>query len=153
MSLLCDDDSKYPNVKWTTPVSTLIRDDFVLEDEYATNHATIEDVLSHRTGFPRHDFSYGGTHEAKMQTLKDVVRSLRHFPMTTELRSKYQYCNMVFATAAYIIETLEGVSFGDFLKERIWEREFLSYFQFETFRTSLSTVLLGAFNKGTLFKF
>jgi len=126
MSLLCDDDSKHPNVRWTTPVYTLIRDDFVLKDEYATSHSTIEDILSHRTGIPSHNFSYGGTHEAKIQTLKDVVRSLRHFPMTTELRSKYQYSNIAFATAAYIIETLEGVSLGDFLRERIWEREFSS---------------------------
>lgn len=42
-SLLVDDDEKYPHIKWTTPLSELIRDDFVLQDEYATLHVTLED--------------------------------------------------------------------------------------------------------------
>lgn len=52
VSLLVDDNKKYPGVDWSTPVSRLLRDDFVLEDPYATENVTIEDILSHRSGMP-----------------------------------------------------------------------------------------------------
>jgi CubicO group peptidase (beta-lactamase class C family) len=127
MSLLIDDNTKYPDLKWTTPISTLIRDDFVLQDEYATAHVTIEDTLSHRTGMPGHDFSYGGMN----QKPRDVVRSLRYLPMTAELRTSFQYCNMMYIVASYVTEMLEGIDLGDFLKDRIWKRERCFYFYIE----------------------
>ena len=50
VALLVQDEDKYPNVKWDTPVSQLLPQDFVLEDEYYTKNVTIEDILSHRSG-------------------------------------------------------------------------------------------------------
>lgn len=47
LSMLIDE---LPDLSWTTPVSSVIRDDFVLEDAWATDHITFEDLLSHRTG-------------------------------------------------------------------------------------------------------
>ena len=49
LSLLVDDDHLV-DVKWTTPVSQLIRDDFVLSDNRYTEMVTVEDILSHRSG-------------------------------------------------------------------------------------------------------
>ncbi|RHZ52915.1 uncharacterized protein CDV56_105763 [Aspergillus thermomutatus] len=37
-------------VDWDTPLTSLIRDDFVLADEQATLQTTLEDALSHRSG-------------------------------------------------------------------------------------------------------
>lgn len=59
ISFLIDNSSFYSDIKWDTPVSSILRDDFVLENDFVTTHATVEDILSHRTGMPRHDFSYG----------------------------------------------------------------------------------------------
>lgn len=53
ISLLVDD-NHLPDVKWTTPVSQLIRDDFVLSDSRCTEMVTVEDMLSHRTGLPEY---------------------------------------------------------------------------------------------------
>jgi CubicO group peptidase (beta-lactamase class C family) len=116
MSFLVDENK----LQWNTPISNLIRDDFVLENDYATTHTTIEDALSHRTGLPRHDFSYGGTYDGHKGMPKDVVRSLRHLPLTAEPRTRFQYCNIMFVVASYVIETLTGMWLGDVLKERIW---------------------------------
>lgn len=102
-------------------MSEVIRDDFVLENNYATSHTTIEDVLSHRSGMPRHDFSYGGKYEGHEGGPRDVVRALRYLPLTAEPRTKYQYCNMMYVAASHVIETITGVWLGDFLRERIWE--------------------------------
>ncbi|KAL8673047.1 MAG: hypothetical protein Q9168_002509 [Polycauliona sp. 1 TL-2023] len=102
---------------WRTPVSSLIREEFVLPDEYATAHVTLEDAASHRTGMPRHDSSYGG----HISTLQDVVRNLRHLPMTAEIRVRWQYCNMMYMTLSHIIEVLTGSWLGDVLWDRIWK--------------------------------
>lgn len=48
MSLLVTS-GNYTDLTWTTPVSSIISADFVLENEYATKHVSIEDILSHRT--------------------------------------------------------------------------------------------------------
>ena len=50
VALLVQDEEKYPDVHWNTPVSKLLPEDFVLEDEYSTKNVTIEDILSHRSG-------------------------------------------------------------------------------------------------------
>ena len=117
MSFLVNDNEKYPTIQWDTPINQLIRHDFVLENDYATTHITIEDALSHRSGLPGHDRSYGGSNT----TIKDIVRSLRHLPLTTEPRTKYQYCNVMFMTASYVIETVTGRKLGDLMQEWIWE--------------------------------
>ncbi|KAH9208370.1 putative penicillin-binding protein [Leptodontidium sp. 2 PMI_412] len=121
MSLLVTDQENFTSLTWKTPVSSLIPDDFVLEDAWATDHITIEDILSHRTGMPRHDLSYGGTYEGRNSTPRDVVRALRYLPMTEEPRVRFQYCNMMYVVAGHIIETLTGGSLEKFLKERIWQ--------------------------------
>ncbi|KAL8797080.1 MAG: hypothetical protein Q9182_007261 [Xanthomendoza sp. 2 TL-2023] len=102
---------------WETPIASLIREEFVLPDEYATAHVTLEDAASHRTGMPRHDASYDGSNFS----LRDLVRNLRHLPMTAELRIRFQYCNMMYMTLSYIIETLTGSWLGDVLWDRIWK--------------------------------
>ncbi|KAI9826733.1 MAG: hypothetical protein M1819_007278 [Sarea resinae] len=121
MSLLVDDNHHHPEVQWDTPISQLIRDDFVLQDEYATNHITIEDALSHRTGLPGHDQALGGTYDGHNATVRDVVRSLRHLPLTAEPRTKYQYCNAMFIVVSHIIETLTGSWLGDLMAKHVWK--------------------------------
>jgi CubicO group peptidase (beta-lactamase class C family) len=120
MSLLVDDNANFSNVQWKTPIAKLIPGDFILSDEYATNHITIEDALSHRSGLPRHDYSYGGNYDGKKPSVRGAVRALRYLPLTAEPRTKFQYCNMMYGVASHVIETLTGKWLGDVLKERIW---------------------------------
>lgn len=63
------EESGLKNIKWTTPIADVLRDDFVLTDEYATSHMSIEDALSHRSGLAAHDVSYGWS----SQSLLDCV--------------------------------------------------------------------------------
>ena len=117
MALVVNDNKNYPQVQWDTPVYELIPDTFALANSFATTHITIEDLLSHRTGLARHDLSYGRDQNA---TIKEIVESLRHLPLTAALRSKYQYCNLMYIVVAHIIETMTGRYLGDFLTEHIW---------------------------------
>lgn len=113
LSLLIDNSSSYSGISWQTPVSHLLRDDFVLSDEWATEHITLEDALSHRTGYPRHDLSI-------RNSTVQLVRSLRHLPMSAEPRARFQYNNMMYATAGYVLEKLTGLDLGAFFHEYLW---------------------------------
>lgn len=108
---------------WRTPLASVLRDDFVLQDERATAHLTLEDALSHRTGFPRHDKSlalhYGEDHHPL--TDRDFVRSLRHLPMVLEPRVEFRYCNLMYLVASHAIQTLMGQWLGTIMKDWIWE--------------------------------
>ena len=80
-------------------------------------HTTLEDALSHRTGMAGHDSSWNNAN----LTVRDVVRSLRHLFITAEIRTRFQYCNMMFIAVSHVIESLTGEWLGDFLKTRIYE--------------------------------
>ena len=114
-------------IQWTTPVHELIHDDFVVSDPWATNHLTLEDALSHRTGLPHHDQSHGCTptkdtpHNAPRPAVREMVRNIRHLPLTAEPRTTFQYCNLMFIVAAYVIEQKTGQWLGKVLKDRIWK--------------------------------
>ncbi|KAK7535296.1 beta-lactamase/transpeptidase-like protein [Phyllosticta citribraziliensis] len=101
-----------------TPVSALIPADFVLPDAYVTQHATIADLLAHRTGMPRHDESYGGSRQT---SLKEHVRNLRNLPLTAPFRATFQYCNMMYSTLAHVLETVTGVPFADYVERAVFE--------------------------------
>ena len=65
---------------------------------------------------PRHDISYGqdGT------TTEDMVRSMRHLPLTMPLRTKFQYCNIMVGAVGYVVEKLSGMRLAEVFMERIW---------------------------------
>lgn len=106
--------SNLPRLELTTPVSSIIRDEFVLPSTYATEKATLEDLMTHRTGMPRHETSYGN------DTLRGYVENLRNLPLTADLRTTYQYCNLMYTTLAYILEKLTSSTWGEFVHSRIW---------------------------------
>lgn len=114
---------------WTTPISALIPDDFVLmDDPWATTHITLEDALSHRTGLPRHDNSFvhflpsdKDDQGKRPATPRDVTRMLRYLPLNAEPRTTWQYCNQMFVVAGHVIQTLTGSWLGDSLREWIWD--------------------------------
>lgn len=86
-------------------------------DEWTTNHVSLEDALPHRAGLGRHESSYGGNNETK----RDPVRSFRYLPLTSEIRTKWQYNYLMYAAVAYAIEIHTKSSLGGFLAQRIWK--------------------------------
>ncbi|KAH7389751.1 beta-lactamase/transpeptidase-like protein [Pyrenochaeta sp. MPI-SDFR-AT-0127] len=115
------DNKGYPNVQWTTSMSKLLPDDFVLEDPDYTKHVTVEDILSHRSGIPRHDESYLGIRARMPDNAKSMTRNLRNLPLNKPLRTTYQYNNIMYTVATHLIETLTGEKYADFIRTNIWE--------------------------------
>ncbi|MCJ1247489.1 hypothetical protein MMC30_004703 [Trapelia coarctata] len=116
ISLLIDESSKYKDIQWATPIRTLLGEDFELADNYSTHHVTVEDALCHRTGLMTFDLLYFNT----SRTVQEVVQTMRYVPLTAEIRTKFQYSNLMFSTLCYVIETLTGEWLGDFFAKRIW---------------------------------
>lgn len=111
---MIDNSSEYSSIQWQTPVSSLLPEEFVLSDEWATAHVTIEDTLSHRTGYPRHDLAIS-------ETTEEIPRRLRHLPMTAEPRVRYQYNNHMFATMGYLISKMTNMTLGEFFHKYLWK--------------------------------
>ncbi|KAK7428218.1 hypothetical protein QQZ08_005284 [Neonectria magnoliae] len=114
---------KYPALAkgWQTPISHIIRDDFVTQDEWATNHLTLEDAASHRTGLSSNDTSILVDEDGRPWTVKDIVRNLRNFPLRAQPRTEFQYNNEGYATLSHVIEMVTGRRLGDVIKETIWQ--------------------------------
>ncbi|TKA21714.1 hypothetical protein B0A50_08709 [Salinomyces thailandicus] len=111
--------SDYADIDWTTKLVALLREDFVLQDEYATNHISLIDALSHRTGMPRHDTSW--VNQPGPVDLKERVRQLRYLPLHRELREAWEYCNLMFHVVAHALETVTRSSMTELLRNRIWK--------------------------------
>ncbi|PWY88225.1 beta-lactamase/transpeptidase-like protein [Aspergillus heteromorphus CBS 117.55] len=119
LSLTLEDSQTTPTpITWTTPVSTLMRDDFVLSSPALTSSTTIEDILSHRTGLPGH---FGAMSLAQpSESLRTAVRKLRHLDIAYPPRTRFVYCNHMFIAASHLLESLTHKPMSQTLKERIW---------------------------------
>lgn len=85
-------------------------------NEHLNAHVTIRDMMCHRTGLPRHDFSWYGSAVSRMELLKRI----EYQEPTAELREKYQYNNFMFMSQGVLLEKLTGKSWETNIKERIF---------------------------------
>jgi CubicO group peptidase (beta-lactamase class C family) len=84
-------------LEWDKPVRDYLPD-FRLHSDYATQSVTVRDLLTHRTGLPRHDAAwYGST-----LTREQIYQRLRHFELSAEPRAKFQYNNLMYMTAGFL---------------------------------------------------
>lgn len=107
-------------IDWSTTLASLIPDDFVLDDDYATQNVTLEDALSHRTGMPQHNWTLA-FFPSKGSTPSSTVRAMRYMSLATPLRSKYHYSNHMYIAVSHALEQHTGKPLGEFMKNRIWE--------------------------------
>jgi len=103
-------------VEWDVPVRKYVPE-VQFMDEYASEHITLRDLLAHRTGLPRHEYSWIGTDF----TREELVQHLRVFEPSQELRARMQYCNYGTILAGYIIEKLTGKTWEQYLQEVIFD--------------------------------
>ena len=102
-------------LEWDTPVRTYLPG-LRMSDPIATESITPRDLVTHRSGLPRHDLFWYNTH----RTGKDVFARLAHFEATEPLRGKFQYNNMMFMLAGYLIEKVDSRPWEDAVRARIF---------------------------------
>jgi N-acyl-D-amino-acid deacylase len=118
---------------WDRPVRDVLPE-FRLMDHVASESASLRDLVSHRTGLPRHDRVWYRSGLSRPQ----LVDSLRHLELNRELRSVWQYNNLMYATAGYAQERISGKTWEDITKDRIFKPLVMesSNFSVETLRKS-----------------
>lgn len=92
--------------------------DFRLFDPYATQNVTMRDLLTHRSGMPRHDFMWYNSDLSRAE----VMRRLRFLEPSCNIRERYQYNNLMYLVAGCAIEELSGQSWEELVQERILQR-------------------------------
>jgi CubicO group peptidase (beta-lactamase class C family) len=102
---------------WDKPLRTYIPW-FRLYDKEAGERLTPRDLVTHRSGLPRHDLLWYNNLTA---TREDLVRRLAFLPPTADLREKWQYNNLMFLTAGYLLETLTGRKWEDAVRSLVFE--------------------------------
>ncbi|HET9746050.1 MAG TPA: serine hydrolase, partial [Chitinophagaceae bacterium] len=91
--------------------------ELVFKNDYTNKHATLRDMMCHRTGLPRHDYSWYGSTASRNELLERV----RYQEPTFELREKYQYNNFMFLAQGMVIEKITGKSWEENMRERIFK--------------------------------
>lgn len=121
VGILAVDDLKYPYLQWDTPMSYLLPEDFVMSGEGYTEQVTVEDILSHRSGIPGHDYSYLNRRATHPDTPQSVTKNLRNLQNAAPLRTKFMYSNLMYIVASWLVEEMTALSFSDFLHRNFFE--------------------------------
>jgi len=92
---------------------------FALYDSWVTDHVTIRDLLSHRTGLG----TYNGDVIWYKSTLsaEEIVKRVRYLPNAYEFRAGYGYSNVMYITAGEVIRAVTGKSWAENVKTRIFQ--------------------------------
>ncbi len=114
LCILCDDGK----IKLDDPVKKHIPE-FEMYDSYVTEHLTVRDILCHRCGLPRHEFTW----YPRMETItaKELVHRIRYLKPSAPFRYTMQYQNHMYMLAGYLVERVSGQKWEDFVRERIFK--------------------------------
>jgi CubicO group peptidase (beta-lactamase class C family) len=81
------------------------------------NLVTVRDIMSHRTGLPRHDYSWYLFNTSSRDSL---LRRIQYQEPTAPIRQVWQYNNFMFLAQGMIAEKLTGKTWEANIKEKIF---------------------------------
>ena len=90
---------------------------FELHDPFATRHATVRDLLSHRTGFVS---GSGWLWTGSGFDRNEIIRRLRFQDDSLEFRNQFRYANEIYTAAGEIVPAVTGSSWDDFMAARFF---------------------------------
>ncbi|KAJ7061146.1 beta-lactamase/transpeptidase-like protein, partial [Mycena amicta] len=102
-------------LRWDTKIADVLGDEWGLMDEEMQRGVTLQDMLSHRTGMPRHDLS-GFAREGGVP---EMISTLRYLRPSASLREQYQYNNLMYEVLSYLPPTLLNQSFESYITQNI----------------------------------
>jgi CubicO group peptidase (beta-lactamase class C family) len=100
---------------WDKPVRNYLPT-FQLYDSYATEHMTPRDLVTHRSGLPRHDAVWYKT----PFTRKEIFERLQYLEPTHELRTVFQYQNLMYMAAGYLVGEIAHSTWEEFVQQEIF---------------------------------
>lgn len=106
------DDGK---LDWDKPVRNYLPD-FRMFDETVTERMTARDLVTHRSGLPRHDLMW----YAAPFSRQEIFERLRYLEPSKDFRTTFQYQNLMFMTAGYLAGRVAGSSWEELVRQRIF---------------------------------
>lgn len=100
---------------WDRPVRDYLPT-FRLHDEFATERMTARDLVTHRSGLPRHDLLWYNS----ASTRKEMFDRLRYLEPSKDFRTTFQYQNLMFMTAGYLASQIADRPWEDLARQRIF---------------------------------
>jgi CubicO group peptidase (beta-lactamase class C family) len=113
LALLADEGK----LDWDDPVIDHLPE-FRMHDPWVTREFTIRDLLTHRSGLPLGAGDLLMFPEGKT-TRDEIVHAMRYLKPATSFRSAYAYDNLLYVVAGEVIARVSGLSFDDFLEQRL----------------------------------
>ncbi|MDR3738459.1 MAG: serine hydrolase [Terracidiphilus sp.] len=130
-------------VDWDKPVRDFLPS-LKLNTPELTEAVTIRDLITHRTGLPRHDLVWYSSDFSR----EDLLRRLQYLEASKPLRATFQYNNLMFMTAGYIAGQLNGTSWEDAVSTRIFKPLRMTGTNFSELDTQNSTDFAQPYRKG-----
>lgn len=103
-------------LEWDKPVRHYLPA-FKMHDDYVTEHMTPRDLVTHRSGLPRHDLVWYGSSFQR----REMLDRLRYLEPSRGFRATFQYQNLMFMTAGILIEEVAGESWEQFIQKRFFD--------------------------------
>jgi CubicO group peptidase (beta-lactamase class C family) len=102
---------------WDDPVTNHLKG-FQLYDPYVSREIMVRDLLAHRSGLGRRGDAlwYGQDYSRD-----EILRRIRFLKPNSSFRSQYGYQNIMFLAAGQIIPAVTGMSYDNFIKERLFK--------------------------------
>jgi CubicO group peptidase (beta-lactamase class C family) len=101
---------------WNKPVRNYIPE-FRLHDPHASELTTARDLVTHRSGLPRHDLVWYNNNSISR---REAVQRLAYLEPSRAFREKFQYNNLMFVVAGHLIETITGQTWEENIRQRIF---------------------------------
>jgi CubicO group peptidase (beta-lactamase class C family) len=102
-------------LEWERPLRDYVPE-LRLSDPVVTDRLTVVDLLSHRSGLPRHEMVWL-PHPDRSRA--EIVRRVRFLPLSKDLRQAFQYCNLGYLMAGYAVDVLSGTPWEDCVRSRL----------------------------------
>lgn len=115
-----------------TPVKEYLPQ-FKMYDDYVSQRITIRDMLCHRSGLPRHELMWYNS----PFTRDEIIDRLQYLEPNIDFRSKWQYQNIMYMVAGYIIGHVCNSSWEEVVQDRILNPLGMSSSQFSVDKTKL----------------
>ena len=101
-------------ISWDDPVINHIPE-FRLWDQHATHKMTIRDLVTHRSGLPRHDYLWYNSELSR----DELISRLKFLEPVNDLREKFHYSNLMYVVAGVLVERVTGMPWEDAVHSRI----------------------------------
>ncbi len=105
---------------WNDKVVDIIPE-FRMYDPYITEHFTIVDLVTHRSGLGLGAGDLMFIPDGSDFTVADVITSFQHQEQVSEFRTKYDYDNLLYIVAGEVIHRISGKPWDQFVEEEIMD--------------------------------